>query len=346
MSKYGTQLTDNLKLVYDRMVERGLDREYELLTLTKPGLTARSGLRDRLLMPWLLARADTLVIDKNRRVLRQGGAQHLRIIQLWHASGAFKTFGYSRIGRPRGPSPWSRDHKNYTYAIVSGEHEVPMYAEAFGIAEERVVPTGTPRMDRFFDESARRAGRAAVLAAFPQARGRMVILFAPTFRGRLRVGTYDLGRLDLARLHELCLEKDAVFIIRLHPHVRQRPDIPPAFRDRLLDGSSTVMGVPDLLFAADLLITDYSSIVFEYSTLGRPMLFYAYDLAEYMADRDVYEPYEEFAPGKIVRTFDELVEAIRRDDYEAEKVAPFVSRHFTHRDGRATDRVIDLIVGR
>ena len=346
MSDYAAGLTDNLRLVYDRMVERGLDREYELMTLTRPTPHAGRGPADRLLLPWLLARADAIVIDKDQPVLHRVPSAGHRIVQLWHSSGAIKTVGYSRIGTPRGPNPWSRTHKDYTYAIVSGEFDIPLYAEAFGIPEERVIPTGIPRMDRFFDERARAAGREAALVAFPEAGGRMVILFAPTFRGSLKEATYDLGVLDHARLHALCLEKDAVFVIRLHPFVRRSLDIPDAFADRLLDGSSAVMNAPDLLFATDLLITDYSSIVFEYSTLGRPMLFFAHDLDEYRAERDVYVPYEEFVPGRIVRTFDELVEAIRHDDYELEKVAPFAARHFAHPEGGATDRVIDLIIGR
>ena len=124
-------------------------------------------------------------------------------------------------------------------------------------------------------------------------------------------------------------------------------------RDRIVDASATATGsaatpieVNDLLFAVDLLITDYSSIVFEYSTLGRPMLFFAYDLDEYVASRDFYEPFESFVPGRIVRTFPELLDAIRRDDYEAEKVEPFARRHFAHLDGGSTDRVIDLITRR
>ena len=75
----------------------------------------------------------------------------VRIVQLWHASGPFKTVGYSRIGKEGGPRPWSRIHKNYTHAIVSSETDVPFYAEAFGIPESRVIPTGIPRMDRYFD---------------------------------------------------------------------------------------------------------------------------------------------------------------------------------------------------
>ena len=132
----------------------------------------------------------------------------------------------------------------------------------------------------------------------------------------------------------------------MHPFVTTTPPIPEAFRDRLLDGSTTTLDVNDLLFAVDLLITDYSSIVFEYSTLGRPMLFYAYDLEEYVATRDFYEPFETFVPGRIVRTFPELLDAIRRDDYEVDKVAAFAASHFSHLDAGSTDRVIDQLIVR
>jgi CDP-ribitol ribitolphosphotransferase len=76
------------------------------------------------------------------------------------------------------------------------------------------------------------------------------------------------------------------------------------------------------------------------------MLFYAFDLEDFKAARDVYVPYEEFVPGRIVRTFAEMLEAIRNDDYQVEKVAAFADSHFPVRDGRATDRVIELIIGR
>ena len=139
----------------------------------------------------------------------------------------------------------------------------------------------------------------------------------------------------------------------MHPFVREPLAVPEALRDRIVDASATATGnaatpieTNDLLFAVDLLITDYSSIVYEYSTLGRPMLFFAYDLDDYVASRDFYEPYESFVPGRIVRTFPELLAAIRREDYEQEKVEPFARRHFDHLDGGSTDRVIDLITRR
>ena len=74
------------------------------------------------------------------------------------------------------------------------------------------------------------------------------------------------------------------------------------------------------------------------------MLFFAWDLEAYISTRDFYEPFESFVPGKIVRTFDELVKAIVNEDYEQEKVLPFCKRNFEFRDGHSTDRVIDWLL--
>jgi CDP-ribitol ribitolphosphotransferase len=339
-------LSGNLAVVHDRMVERGLDRSYRLDTIFKPSVTTRRSWRDRWRLPRLLGRADVILLDDYQPVVyRLGPDPRRKIIQLWHASGAFKTVGYSRIGKPGGPSPFARRHKNYTHAIVSGQHDVPYYAEAFGLPEERVVATGIPRMDRFFDEGKRAAGVAAARRLFPAMEGRTTILFAPTFRGSgPRNATYDYALIDWAALHAVCVAKDAVVIFRMHPFIRDPVPIPQALRDRILDGGDAPIDVNDLLFAVDLLITDYSSIVFEFATLLRPMLFFAYDLDEYVAGRDFYVPFEDFVPGRIARTFDEVLAAVRADAFEAEKVPAFARRHFDHLDGGATDRVIDELI--
>jgi CDP-ribitol ribitolphosphotransferase len=336
-------MSGNLKVVHDRMVERGLDRDHDLEVMLKPGLTERWRFVDRLRLARSVAIADVIVLDDSFLPLTWVRlSPEVRIIQLWHAAGAFKTVGYSRSGLP---DPNVRAHKSYTAAIVSSEFDVPFYAEAFGIPEERVIPTGIPRMDRFFDEDARAKGLAAARAAFPASEGRMTILFAPTYRGdTIREASYDFEQLDYAALHALCVERDAVVIIKMHPFVLEPLRIPEQFRDRLLDGSADDVDVNDLLFAVDLLITDYSSIVFEFSTLGRPMLFYAYDLDDYIGSRDFYVPFEAFVPGRIVRTFPELVDALRRDDYQVEKVRAFAETHFAYFDAGSSDRVIDQLV--
>ncbi len=349
-----SELGGNQKLVYDRMVERGLDREFELLTLFRSSIASRRSIRDRLRLPWLIARVDTIVIDDFQPVIYAVNDPDVTIVQLWHAVGAFKTVGYSRVGKAGAPNPFKDVHKNYTWATVSASDDIPVYAEAFGIPESHVVATGVPRVDPMFDAERRAASLAAVASAFPQTVGRTVILFAPTFRGHgAKTAYFDTSRVDVAALHALCVERDAVCLVRLHPFVREPLAIPEAMRDRIVDAPARVAAdapapieTNDLLFAVDLLITDYSSIVYEYSILGRPMLFFAYDLDEYVASRDFYEPYESFVPGRIVRTFEELLDAIRREDYQADKVEPFARRHFDHLDGGSTDRVIDLITGR
>lgn len=343
-----TTLGGNLRLVHDRLVARGVHRRHPIRTIFKPSIRARRGPLDRVRLVWLMARARVILLDDYQpAIYRLPRHPEQRIIQLWHAWGAFKTVGYSRIGKPGGPNPWSRVHKNYTYATVSSTHEVPFYAEAFGIADERAVPTGTPRMDDFLDPVNQEARRARAAELFPGARGREVILFAPTFRGRSARGAeYPVEIVDVRALHAVCVERDAVAILRLHPFVTQRVDVPAELRDRVVEATHLDVDTNDLLLISDLLITDYSSLIFEFSALGRPMLFFAYDLEEYVATRDFYEPFEAFVPGRIVRSFQGLIEAIRAQDFEHHKVAPFARRHLPDEPGSATDRIIDdLILG-
>jgi CDP-ribitol ribitolphosphotransferase len=339
-------LGGNLKLIHDRMLARGLGRRYRVRSIFKPSVRARRGLADRIRLVWLLARADVILLDDYQpAIYRLPAREGVRIIQLWHAWGAFKTVGYSRIGKPGGPSPYGSVHRNYTHATVSSTWEMPFYAEAFGIPESAVVPTGTPRMDEFLDPRRQEEGRQRALDAIPAARGRRVILFAPTFRGSgARTAHYPMEMIDLGAFHALCVERDAVVIFKMHPFVRRELEIPTELNDRLIDASHSGTEVNDFLLISDLLITDYSSLVFEYSTLNRPMLFFAFDLEEYVASRDFYEPFADFVPGRIVRSFTELLDAIRRDDYERHKVAPFAKRHLPEGEGSATDRIIDQLI--
>jgi CDP-ribitol ribitolphosphotransferase len=339
-------LGGNLRLVHDRMVARGLDRQLTLQSIFKPSIRTRRTFLDRLRMVWLFASADVILLDDYQPAVSQLGVRDdVRIIQLWHAWGAFKTVGYSRVGKPGGLSPYSRVHRNYTYAVVSSAHEVPFYAEAFGIPEERVIPTGIPRMDEFLDPARQAVGRARAFATVPSARHSETILFAPTFRGAgARQAYYPVEQIDFGGLAELCRERDAVLVFKMHPFVRRALEIPDAYRDRLFDATVGPADVNDLLLIADLLVTDYSSLIFEFATLGRPMLFFAFDLERYMATRDFYEPFADFVPGRIVRSSDELLDAIRRQQFEIHKVAPFARRHLPATAGSATDRIIDELI--
>ena len=93
-----------------------------------------------------------------------------------------------------------------------------------------------------------------------------------------------------------------------------------------------------------MLITDYSSNIFEYSLMRKPMMFFAYDKVQYSLSRGFHRDYEESAPGKVCYTFAELLEAFRNRDFEYEKVEEYVEHHFDYIDSNASDRVIDWLI--
>jgi CDP-ribitol ribitolphosphotransferase len=341
-TELSTGLTGNLAAIHERMVERGLARTHRLRIVSRPSPTEPWRLADLVRLPWWLAHAAAIVTDGHIELV-QVASWHVRTVEVWHAYGAFKLMGYSLAGRPGELGPFSRAYKGYAAVTVGSDSDIPVYAEAFGLPEERIHPTGIPRVDRFFDPSSREAAVERARAAVPDSVGRRTIMLAPTYRGSVREASYDTGRLDWQAIHRLCLERDAIFIVRPHPFVRGPLDIPPSLRDRIVDGRGLDVDTNDLLLIVDLLISDYSSVIYEFSTLGRPMLFFAYDLETYAAERGFYQGYEAFVPGRIVRTCAELVDAIRRNDCQVEKVQPFASRHVGGTDGRSTDRVVDLI---
>ena len=99
----------------------------------------------------------------------------------------------------------------------------------------------------------------------------------------------------------------------------------------------------DLLFVTDVIITDYSSLVFEASLIDIPMIFYVFDLEKYINERDFYFDFKLYAPGKIVYSTEQLIDAINKEDYCTDRIKPFADMFFDYRDGKSTDRVVDLI---
>lgn len=339
-------LSGNMEFIYEEMLERELDKEYRIKMLFKPCGVRKRGLKNRLSMPYYLATSDIVIVDDFHPMLYKVKLdKSVKIIQLWHACGAFKTVGFSRVGKPGGLSLDADNHKNYTYAIVSSEHSVKYYAEAFGLQEKKVIPTGIPRMDVFFDEEYRKKICEAWYNKYPNVKkADKVILFAPTFRGiGAKTAYYPMEKIDFNALGKYCKNNNAVIIVKMHPFVKTGLKLPEKYKKYFIDAND-YREVNDILFITDLLITDYSSVIYEYSTLNKPMLFYAFDLEDYISSRDFYEPYEDFVPGKIVRTFEQLMTSIKDKDYEYEKVEVFRNKNFKYFDSHSTDRVIDWLI--
>ncbi len=339
------EIGGNMELVYNRMCERGLDKQFKIKMMFRESVKTSRSITDKFKMPFILGRADIIIVDDyNPTVELVRYRPTVKIIQLWHACGAFKTVGFSRLGKTGGPAVTSTVHKHYTHAIASSNHVAKFYAEAFGIDEARVYPTGVPRTDMFFDEGYRENIREKMYEAFPAAKGKRVILFAPTFRGNgAKSAHYPYGKINMHAIGKYCQESGSVIIFKMHPFVTTPLFIPPQYKDVMIDATEN-REINDILFITDLLITDYSSVIYEASTLNIPMLFYAFDLEQYVSSRDFYEPFESFVPGKIVHNFGELLKAIEENDFDHEKVAPFRDKNFEFTDGKSTDRVIDWLI--
>ena len=269
------------------------------------------------------------------------------IIQTWHATGAFKKFGYSVLDKSFGVDADFIErvpiHRHYDVCLVSSAAMTPFYAEAFRLPPERFASRyGIPRTDVLVDPAVRERSVNDVRRRYDLPPGRRVILYAPTFRGDT-VGTATAGPLlDLPVLRD-ALEHDHVLLLRLHPFVRDAVAISPDLAEFVRDATD----YPDanaLLLASDVLVTDYSSVIFEFALLGRPMVFFAPDLDDYEGERGFYFDYRTGVPGPVVETSEAVAAAIRAGDADPARVAAFARWAFDVADGRATERVVEELI--
>ena len=177
----------------------------------------------------------------------------------------------------------------------------------------------------------------AVVERVPQVRGKKILLYAPTFRGHVGDAEGpDALDIDLLRNR---LAGEWVLLIKHHPFVKEPPTIP----ESCAEFAFMVPDIPTdyLMSVADAMVTDYSSVVFEYSLVGRPMAFFAYDIDDYNDWRGFYYPYDEMTPGPVVKTTEELADYIANLDtrFDAAEMQAFREKFMCACDGHATERI-------
>ena len=225
---------------------------------------------------------------------------------------------------------------------VSSSYCKKCHAEGFGIAQNNVVPTGIPRTDVFFDQAYKDRVKQEFFAKYPHLQGKKILLFAPTFRGNVKeTAHYPMERFDLKAVYE-ALGEDYAILVKHHPFIKQAHPIPAEYGDSIIDLSHN-SELNDLLLISHAVITDYSSLIFEASLIGLNQLFYVYDLQEYIRDRDFYFDLPLSAPGKLVYTQQQVIDAILADDYQPQRMEQFARLFFDHFDGQSSRRVADLI---
>ena len=260
------------------------------------------------------------------------------VVQVWHAAGALKRFGLDTTSQPAEPERTFL-HRYYDAVVVGGEWSRAPYAAALRTPLERVLALGSPRTDTFFDETALEAARARVLAAHPALRGRRVVLYAPTFRGRGEAKRAAPG-LDAVRLRA-ALPADHALVLKTHPNLDPAAT-PTAGYDVVVDPT---LDINELLALTDVLITDYSSSIVEFALLRRPVILLVGDLAEYEVDPGLYLDYRTEMIGTQVIDTDGVIEAIEADRFDLTGYDAFIDRQLGASHGDASERFVEHFLG-
>lgn len=323
------RLLENLKCVYDACEGRKVIFAHMLPHSFLLSLKARR----------LMLTSRVIVTDDYLKYCRDTKLRpEQKLVQLWHAPGAFKCFGLDAPSRLTEEEE-RRTHAQYTDVFVSSEQVRPFYARAFGVALDAVKPLGTPRTDALLDKGRRAAAKEALLSRQPALRGKTVYLYAPTFRERDGAPQDFDPKLDFAALNA-SLRDDEIFVVTRHP-VMKTPFFAPDAYARLCDLTAEPTG--DLLCCADVLLTDYSSLLFDASLMGIPTVFYCPDKGVY--ERSFYLDFDRDLPGPVTEDAAAVPALLRKAKASPplDRIRAFCAVQTAACDGNATARVAALI---
>lgn len=258
-----------------------------------------------------------------------------KVIQIWHACGAFKKFGLDAPSLlPRAEE--IKTHSRYDAVCVSSQYVRKFYAGAFGIEESKVIPTGVPRTDILFDEKNKEKMKVSFFSKYPGLQNKKIYLFCPTFREKDgKAYAFDL-KIDFRELSKE-LNEDEVFILKRHPVMKDRYFKEDEFSN-IFDMSHC--SAIELMNICSVIITDYSSVIFEGALMKKPMVFYCPDFEIY--ERSFYLDYPGELPGEMIASFSELLPCIRKAKYD-NLTEEFIKKELSACDGKSTQRVTELI---
>lgn len=358
----------NVRLIINRLKEKdsGYSFSYILkkdtLAIKKPN-NIRTILSFFFIKPYELARSGVILLDNVFLPLAFIKVKkNVRVIQLWHGTGTIKRFGQD-VNTGRLKKLEKSANSNITHLIVNSPDMKRLYSRVFGVEEEKVYITGLPKTDVLlelinrnnnqlsstpvnnYQENRARAGKDKeyIYNKYSIPAHKKLILYAPTFRDD---ETDKLSALKIIDEIIKELPEDYHLGVRLHPFIADniiKPEAEAKYNGRLSMDMSHEEDINLLLMAADILITDYSSIIYEYCLTGRPMIFFAYDLDKFSSSgRGFYYDYEDYVPGPVARTTDELNDIIKSGSFNCERVHKFRENNFPLLDGKAADRIIAL----
>lgn len=269
------------------------------------------------------------------------------IIQLWHGI-PLKKIGFDtylgkindRLVRYLFFLPVLKNLLKFDLLISTSEFIKPRFKAAFRLPDKKVPVTGYPRNGILFSSSAQLSSDSEV----------KTILYAPTLRNEGIDGSAaeKLGIEELSKVNSFLTDINAKLYIKLHFSEEDLlKDI--SLSNVVLLKSDPFFDIQEFLCRTDILITDYSSVYFDYLLLDRPIVFFAYDLENYISnDRGFYDKYEDVTPGDVVRSWDGVIDSIQKSledpgQYQEER-KKLRGKYWEHFDGKSSERVYNEIM--
>ncbi|MFF7249495.1 CDP-glycerol glycerophosphotransferase family protein [Embleya sp. NPDC008237] len=345
-SHLGKQYSDSPRYIYEELRRRGLPWEVVWAYEDSPkGFPKDATLVKRYSWEhlWALARARYWVDNHAVPSMcpKRPGQEY---IQTWHGT-ALKRMGFDLPSVKRGSQgsieSLRAQFRRWDYFMVRCDHDLQTLVPAFEYTGE-LLEYGYPRND-LLQQDGRAAARDRVRAALDIPADKRVVLYAPTYRESARNGRHDFDlRIDLEEFRDR-LGEDFVLLVR--PHYLDTFQIPFQYSS-FVRNVADYHDITELLNITDVLVTDYSSLMFDYVLTGRPIVFFTYDYDEYTREeRGAYFDLREVAPGPVVEDGDALLAALARVDethteYQG-AYKSFVDRFANFDKGDAARRVVD-----
>lgn len=351
-SGIGKQYADSPKFIYEELLKQGLEYKYVWVNNRNVRFDNRNTIKIKRLSPkyyFYLARAKYWVNNQNFPTYIKKRPQTV-YLQTWHGTPLKKMLYDLEKVHGRSDDYVERVGaavKNWDYLISPSPYATKAFKSAFRF-NKTILEIGYPRNDLFYKKDRHKLAQKIKnkLHIKPD---RKIILYAPTFRDdqtlRGNKFYFDIN-MDLQLMKER-LGEDYTILLRMHVIVSNKLKIEESLQD-FVHNVSDYPDIQELLLVADILITDYSSVMFDFANTGKPMLFYTYDLENYRDQlRGFYMDLEKEAPGPLVYNTDEIITSIEnietvKTEYK-ERYRNFKQKFCPLDDGFASYRIVESL---
>lgn len=360
-SSNGRNYTGNPRYVYEEILSQGLDDEITCVwslvhTSTKIPGNPKKVKRSFFKFLYYSLRSGAWVID-SRHLYYLRKNKNTKYIQTWHGTPLKKLALDMDYIDMSGNKDIEAYHKEFTdntklwqYLISQNEYSSKIFRRAFDFKGE-MLEIGYPRNDILTNKN-NEEDIDEIKTRLNIPKNKKIILYAPTWRDNeyYQKGEYKFAtEMDFDRMYKE-LGDEYALIVKFHYLVKENIDWS-KYNNFVIECDAD-WDIQELYLISDMMITDYSSVMFDYSILKRPMIFFTYDLDDYKNNlRDFYFDMVEEVPGPICKTNDEMIDFIKNyteESYKSEygeKYKKWSEKFNPFDDGNASKKIIELIRG-